>query len=630
MHRVLKYAFFFCWLCVSYIQADWLPPETLEGNIDSNSQSQLAIDPAGNATGLFRSATNDTIQASYKLYGGSWSVLADICSDQGINQQIVVDSNGNATAIWQSFYHIIQASTKPFGEPWQDPVDVSGAGEGRNPQIVVDSRGNATAVWGQDESIIQASTKPFGEPWQDPVNLSLAGHDATQPCIAIDKTTGDATAVWTRNNGSHYIIQASTRLSGTWQVPVDVSHDGYNAYTPQIAFDSTGNATAVWYQISGGKKVIQASTKLIDQLWQDPVNLSDEGYNAYPPQIAIDYAGNATALWSLHKGSNNIIQASTKLFGGTWPQTPSDLASVRQDSGIPQIAFDDLGNATALWDADDGTNWTAQSSNRFSSPAVTSVSPNTGPMSGGASVTITGSVFINVTAINFGSVPATSFTVVSPTEIIAIAPMGSPGIVDIQVQAAGGSSPITDADQYQYCAAPTVTSVMPTGGPTAGGTSVTITGTTFVGVTAVNFGSVPATSFTVVSPTEIIAIAPAGSPGTVYIQVKAAGGFSPITDTNRYQYQPSAPRHFRGTVEERHHSHEHKYVLRTHWKASPSTDTSAYRLYKRKKIIATIPSNSKRTFKAHLIWKQSWKKFSITAVTANNAESVHKKLKIKH
>ena len=46
-------------------------------------------------------------------------------------------------------------------------------------------------------------------------------------------------------------------------------------------------------------------------------------------------------------------------------------------------------------------------------------------------------------------------------------------------------------------AAPVVTSISPTSGPAAGGTTVTITGSGFTGATAVDFGTTPATSFTV-------------------------------------------------------------------------------------------------------------------------------------
>src|ERR1019366_5489098 len=74
--------------------------------------------------------------------------------------------------------------------------------------------------------------------------------------------------------------------------------------------------------------------------------------------------------------------------------------------------------------------------------------------------------------------------------------------------------------------APVVTGVSPTSGPTAGGTSVTVTGTNFTGATAVKFGTTSATTFTVNSATSITATAPAGAAGTVDVTVTATGGTS--------------------------------------------------------------------------------------------------------
>jgi large repetitive protein len=148
-------------------------------------------------------------------------------------------------------------------------------------------------------------------------------------------------------------------------------------------------------------------------------------------------------------------------------------------------------------------------------PTVTNVNPNTGPTSGGTSVTITGTNFSGVTAVSFGSNAAGSFIVDSTTQITATSPAGS-GTVDVTVTAAGGTSAISSGDRFTYGSgsAPAVTNVNPNTGPTSGGTSVTITGTNFSGTTAVRFGSNAAGSFTVNSATQITATSPAGI-GTV-------------------------------------------------------------------------------------------------------------------
>ncbi len=86
--------------------------------------------------------------------------------------------------------------------------------------------------------------------------------------------------------------------------------------------------------------------------------------------------------------------------------------------------------------------------------------------------------------------------------------------------------------------APVVTSVIPTSGPAAGGTTVTITGTDLTGATAVRFGSTAATNFTVNSATQITAIAPAGS-GNVDVTVTTPGGTSATTAGDKYAYIPS-------------------------------------------------------------------------------------------
>lgn len=61
--------------------------------------------------------------------------------------------------------------------------------------------------------------------------------------------------------------------------------------------------------------------------------------------------------------------------------------------------------------------------------------------------------------------------------------------------------------------AATISTVTPSGGPAAGGTVVTITGTNLDGVTAVQFGGTAGTALTVVSPTRIQVTAPAGAAG---------------------------------------------------------------------------------------------------------------------
>ncbi len=85
-------------------------------------------------------------------------------------------------------------------------------------------------------------------------------------------------------------------------------------------------------------------------------------------------------------------------------------------------------------------------------------------------------------------------------------------------------------------AVPAITTLAPSSGTAAGGTSVTITGTDFTGATGVSFGGTAASAFTVNSATSVTATAPAGT-GTVDVTVTTAAGTSDTAGTgNDYTY----------------------------------------------------------------------------------------------
>ncbi|WP_067468697.1 IPT/TIG domain-containing protein, partial [Nocardia amamiensis] len=156
-------------------------------------------------------------------------------------------------------------------------------------------------------------------------------------------------------------------------------------------------------------------------------------------------------------------------------------------------------------------------------PTITSIVPNSGPLAGGNTVTLTGTNFTGASAVTFGSTPATSFTVVSGTQISAVVPARAAGSVQVTVTTVGGAS---NGVVYTYVAAPTLSSIVPNSGPAAGGNTVTLTGTNFTGASAVTFGTTAATSFTVVSGTQISAVVPARAAGTAAVTVTTAGGTS--------------------------------------------------------------------------------------------------------
>ncbi len=176
-------------------------------------------------------------------------------------------------------------------------------------------------------------------------------------------------------------------------------------------------------------------------------------------------------------------------------------------------------------------------------PSIASISPGSGPTTGGNPVTITGTGFTDATVVMFTNSAALSFTVKSDTEIIAIAPSHSAGTRDITVTTPVGTSAVVDADKYTWYIAPVpvITGLSPATGSISGGEAVTITGTGFIGVTDVYFGGTVVTGFTSVTYTQIVLNSPAGSAGTVDVRVKTSGGTSVIVPADQFTYVRPAP-----------------------------------------------------------------------------------------
>ncbi|MFF4659375.1 IPT/TIG domain-containing protein [Streptomyces sp. NPDC001381] len=154
-------------------------------------------------------------------------------------------------------------------------------------------------------------------------------------------------------------------------------------------------------------------------------------------------------------------------------------------------------------------------------PSLSAVSPVQGPSAGGTSVVLTGAGLTGATAVTFGTTAATAYTVNSATQITAVAPAGT-GAVPVTVTTPGGT---TGPVYFFYVNAPSLSAVSPVQGPSAGGTSVVLTGADLTGATAVTFGTTPATGFTVDSATQITAVAPPGA-GSVLLTVTGPGGLS--------------------------------------------------------------------------------------------------------
>ena len=177
----------------------------------------------------------------------------------------------------------------------------------------------------------------------------------------------------------------------------------------------------------------------------------------------------------------------------------------------------------------------------YVAPTITSVTPSTGPTTGGTSVAITGQGFTGATTVKFGSTSAPSFVVNSDTQITATSPAESGGVVDITVTTPQTTSATGAADKFTFATFPVVTGISPSQGDPAGGTTVVISGSGFTGATSVTFATSPAISLTVNSDSQITVVTPPGSGLVSVVVTTPSGSSNPNQASYLYSNAPAVP-----------------------------------------------------------------------------------------
>jgi len=341
---------------------------TAAANVSEEGQSaygpEVAVDAAGDATAVWsrNNGSNDVVQAAVKPAGGSWGSPATLseAGQEASEAQVAVDSAGAAIAVWRRFNgsnDVVQAAVKPAGKAWETPSTLSETGqEASEPQVAVDAGGDATVVWRRfdgSNTVVQAAVKPAGQPWGKRATLSEEGQNAPGPRVAVS-AAGASIAVWTRYDGSDNLVQSAVRTAGeeAWGKPATVSETGQEASQPAVAMDAAGDATAVWTRYNGlkenggSKHDVQTASKPAGKPWEAPTRLSEEaGEEGLEPQVAMDGSGEATAVWKRFiYGCCRLIEAAAKPAGKPWETT-----TTFEDGGDPQVAVSAAGEAAVVW-----------------------------------------------------------------------------------------------------------------------------------------------------------------------------------------------------------------------------------------------------------------------------------------
>jgi hypothetical protein len=313
------------------------------------------------------------------------------------------------------------------------------------------------------------------------------------------------------NSGGTSVVITGTDFTGATAVEfggVSASSFTINSSTKITAVAPAGNGT-VAVQVFGPGGVSPSNP---NDLF---TNISPVTVTGLSPNQGVQAGGNTVSITGTY-----FSTGATVMFG----YSPATNVVVNSATNITATAPAGIGEVNVTVTTYQGTS-ADNSADLYTyepPPTVTGLSPSSGPIAGGTSVTVSGSGFVSgATTVMFGSNAGTSVNVTSGSSLTVTSPQGSSmsgGAVNVTVTTVDGTSPISGADQFTYNSPVTVTGINVHSGPPAGGTSVVITGTDFTGASAVKFGGDAAAGFTVNSNTQITATSPAGG-GTVDITV---------------------------------------------------------------------------------------------------------------
>ncbi|MFH7319979.1 hypothetical protein ACHHRT_05110 [Desulfurivibrio sp. D14AmB] len=265
--------------------------------------------------------------------------------------QYVAQGGGDSTCIYAKQFN---------GADWETdgaPIGTCSAGNfAYYPRIARAGGGQAMAVWqqGVGGGFTNIWANSFdGAAWGTAAlieNINL--YDAHAPQIAMNGS-GQAMAIWRLSNGTRETVRAryfNGTAWGTEATAIDFSLEG-NASNPRVVMDAAGQAIAVWEQLADNGRYFIGANFFDGTSWGTATRISLdplEIYDARYPQIAMDGSGNAMAIWHLSSGSEKLIVVS--YFNGTsWDNAPRNIGSSSPGPAGPQIAMNGAGRAMAVW-----------------------------------------------------------------------------------------------------------------------------------------------------------------------------------------------------------------------------------------------------------------------------------------
>lgn len=422
----------------------WTAPTTLSSSdLDTSSSPQVVMDTNGNATAIW--VEGAYIKASNMPSGGTWSAAVVISGANATNPCLAVDANGVVTALW---IENGVAAVTAYANGWNKIPTYLSASGASSPALAIDGDRNIIAAWLRAGNI-ETATKLAGQAWPaSPQVITAPG--AVYPKVALGGTSaaGTSTAIVTWHviqNPTYDLVYAIAAKTGaSWGAPAVISNVNTNGGYAVPGIDQSGNGVVLWYaydiyQDRGAFVNLAVTSALLpyNGIWQAPTTVSSGGMRdpqSLSIQINFDPVGNAIAAWtSSSDGATLDLYSSILVPNSEW-MGPSSLAYSMSNMTFG-LAVDTFGNSYVSWMVFDPSslNFVIQTAGVYVNAAYKEQWTNYDTISMGA--------FNGFPAIAFCYLPANANPLNAPANSLAAVWASYDGTSNV-VQAATGLAPV--------------------------------------------------------------------------------------------------------------------------------------------------------------------------------------------
>ncbi|HEX8102903.1 MAG TPA: hypothetical protein VF533_09835 [Solirubrobacteraceae bacterium] len=264
--------------------------------------------------------------------------------------QLAVQPDGTADIGWlEGLPTIAERSWRADGSLTEAQAVPSARAQVVDFDMAADAAGGSLFVWRRAgaKRIVEARRRAADGSLGPILQISSPLYDASAPAhVAVDPD-GDAAIVWQRAGSPTAYVQAR-RLSARGSLgPIQtLSPSGYIAKQPEVAMDPAGTALAVWVRRgeSAGSQVVQSRRIAADGTLGTIQSLSTSAAAADDPQVAFDASGIAIVVWLRYDGSRFVAQLRRRLADGTLGAIVP-LTSGGNSAGQIRLAVDPAGDA---------------------------------------------------------------------------------------------------------------------------------------------------------------------------------------------------------------------------------------------------------------------------------------------